>query len=226
MAEPAKAPARSTAAPDDPRKRKMRAVLAACRRLHIDQDDRKSLQAELTGKASMATMSAADLGKLLDHLNRDWKRAMAHRPHVAKVKALWWTLYWIGEVADPATKALDSFVRRQTGVSALRFVDHKQAMPVIEALKDWAVRAGIIWPLQADVDAVKRTIGDYTTARAERFAVLKWLGDKLRGARVIHGNENAYIASCLKLPDAPMLWDDRQLDDAIRLLGRKWRDVK
>jgi hypothetical protein len=55
----------------DARKKLIIAVRAASRRLGIEDEDRKAIQLEVTGKASMSDMDASDIGKVLDRLNRD-----------------------------------------------------------------------------------------------------------------------------------------------------------
>ena len=141
------------------------AVRSACKRLGIEDDDRKALQLERTGKRSMSDMSIAELGDLLTHFNRDWK--LPDRPVSGKVRALWWSLYWLGAHDRPDDEALGAFVKRQTGIAHLRFLDHRQAPAVIEALKSWLTRIGVTWPDAAEPDpaqvwerhAVLRTIG-------------------------------------------------------------------
>ena len=226
MAKPARTSSPATSGADDQRGRKMRAVLAACRRLGLDQDDRKALQAELTGTASMADMSVRQLNTLLDQLNKGWKPAAAHRPHVGKIRALWWTLYWIGGVDEPNEKALTAFVKRQSGVASLKFLGHQDAPSVIEALKDWAARIGVVWPLQADIDRDAEVFPGYDRAAADRHAVIWYLTCQLVHAGVLMGNSEAYLAKALKLTGSRHSWTIRELDDAIRLLGRKWREVK
>ena len=134
------------AAPVDARTRKMRAVLAACRRLGIDDDARKELQLEVIGIGSLADMDERQIGRLLDHLNRDWKGSTTDRAHIGKVKALWWSLYWLGAIDEPGDRGLSGFVKRQTGIASLRFLDHRHAHSVIEAIKAWLEREGVIWP--------------------------------------------------------------------------------
>ncbi|WP_082731605.1 regulatory protein GemA [Sphingomonas sp. CCH15-F11] len=217
MADPARKQPRSAAPRTDSAKREVqvkmiRAVRAACRRRGMDDDDRKAFQQREIGRASLSDMSIAELGKLLDLLNKDRAAPMAHRPHVAKIKALWWTLYWLGEIDEPGDRQLDAFVKRQTGVNALRFLDHRQAASVIEALKSWATRAGVTWPpAQPGSDA-----------QGERRAVIDALVIRLldRGDPV--GNW-AYCQSRLGLDANPASWTPQQLDACIKLLGRRYR---
>jgi phage gp16-like protein len=49
---------------------RMRAVFAACKAQGIDDDTRKAIQLQTTGKASLKDMSALDLDDMLDHLNK------------------------------------------------------------------------------------------------------------------------------------------------------------
>lgn len=166
---PARASGSQPSPADNSRKRLMIAIRAACRRLGIDDDDRKALQLERTGKHSMSDMSVAELGALLTHLNVNWKTP--DRPVTGKVRALWWSLYWLGAIDRPDDEALGAFVKRQTGIAALRFLDHRQAPAVIEALKSWLAREGIHW--LADPDP---------TGMADRHAVLTAIGHRLREA--------------------------------------------
>lgn len=127
------------------RRKLMIAIRAACRRLGLDEDCRRETQLNIIGIASMAQMSNAQLGALLDHFNRGWKGPMGHRAYIGKIRALWWSLYWLGALDQPQDHAIDAFVRRQTGTARLAFLDHVAAHSVIEALKSWAQRSGVIW---------------------------------------------------------------------------------
>ena len=49
---------------------RIRAVHAACRAQGIDDETRKAIQLQTTGKASLKDMSALDLNDVLDHLNK------------------------------------------------------------------------------------------------------------------------------------------------------------
>lgn len=218
-------PARARRPASDARTRKMRAVLAACRRLGLDGEARKDLQRDVVGVASMADMTEGQLGRLLDHLNRDYKGTNPERPHVAKIKALWWSLYWLGAVDEPSDKALSTFVKRQTGIAALRFLDHTKSSSVIEALKDWLRREGVAWKTAAEMDAAARTSAaeqDWSAAQWDRAAVIDELGRRLFKAGLVV-DEIAYAATALMIAPTLPAWSAREMDDVIRLLGRKWR---
>lgn len=195
----------------DSRKKLMMAVRAACRRLGLDDDARRDVQRGLVGKPSMADMSLAELGQLLDRLNKDWKGPQGHRAHVGKIRALWWTLYWLGAIDDPRDAPIDSFVRRQTGISALRFLDHRHAPSVIEALKSWAQREGVEWPPKPD-------------ATSERRAVVDALWRQLR-RRALTSDVDAgrYAAGSIKVSPDIAAWTAHELDAVIKLLGKRLR---
>lgn len=139
-----------------------RAVRAACHANKMDDDDRKALQSRLIGKESLSDMTIGEMARLLDHLNRSHAAPAGHRPHIGKVRALWWSLYWLGVIEQKEDRAINTFVKRVTGVSALRFLDHRTASNVIEALKAWLERSGVEWP----------TGEDAAGAQSERCAVI------------------------------------------------------
>lgn len=203
---------------NDPRKRMMRAVLAACNRKLIDPDERYDIQEEITGKRSMSEMTSAELGKVLDHLNRDWDRSRTDRPHIAKIRALWWSLYWTGAIDEPGDKALDDFVQRQTGLSSLRFVDHRHAAPIIEAMKSWLSRIGVSWPKDSDIASIAAKWPGYDRQRAERIAVLNLIDRKVAGLTDI-GFPSRHAARHFGISSSETSWNTTMLDNAIRYLG-------
>lgn len=207
----------------DSRVKLMRAVRAACKARGMDDDDRRAMQMREIGKASMKNMTPAELGKLLDHLNRGRTRPESSRPHLGKIRALWWTLYWIGAVDQPNDRAIDAFVSRTTKVSALRFLDASSSRPVIEALKAWAAREGVNWADGAQVEAIGGHYPQLTLAKFERHAVLSLIERKLHDAGVLHGRYIDYLRTALDLGPRHFDWTDRQLDDGIRLLGKRLR---
>ena len=214
---------RSAAGREQSRTKLNGAVRAACRRLRISDDDRKAIQLEVTGKASMADMTLAEIGLVLDRLNRDYKGPMGHRAHVGKIRALWWTLYWLGAVTDPNDAALDTFVGRQTGKDRIQFLGPREAHSVIEALKAWAGREGVHWPDQAQLRELQRTAPMIDLPRLERHAVLEAIAFKLRHLRILGASFHAYCAQALNLSLNQWSWDTRELDQAIRFLGKKVR---
>lgn len=196
----------------DARLKLIRAIRAACRRAGLDDDARRDMQAGLVergiiGHASMADMSLGDLGQLLDHLNQGWTGPAGHRAHIGKIRALWWSLYWLGALHDPKDTALDVFVQRQTGVSVLRFLDHRGASAVIEALKSWAAREGVAWTKGGD-------------ALSDRWAVF---GELFR--RLDRSVTRSSIEAAGLLLEDQSGWQRHELDAAIKALGKAFRRV-
>lgn len=125
----------------DLRRAAIKKVHARARERGLDEASRRDIQLRVTGLESCRDMSLDQLQLVLQELGSG--RAARQDPrHVRKIRALWLSLHHLGEVRDGAPQALDAFVRRQSGVSALRFLSARDAGPVIEALKDWCLRAG------------------------------------------------------------------------------------
>ena len=133
-----------------------RLVHVACRELHIDAEARHDLQLAVTGKASMADMSEADLTKLIDRLKADGfkvslkPRKTAPRADLRLIHVLWAKLGQKGALDRPDRPGLNAFIRSRfeatwssvpADVDMLR--DHNQIDAVVQALKDWGRRAGI-----------------------------------------------------------------------------------
>lgn len=123
--------------------------------LRLDDQTYRDLLAERYGVRTASKMSIAGLEDLVAHfVNLGWKpkraapkRAGSRSPapgrEARKARALWISLYHLGVVNDPSEAALAAYARRQTGIEAPQWIHDWR--PVIEGLKEWAVRA-------ADVD--------------------------------------------------------------------------
>jgi len=191
----------------DPLNARRRAIFAAARDAGMDEDDRRAVQLRATGKPSLTGMSVADMDKVLAAIRGDAWPANAARAHVGKIRALWWSLYWLAAInrAD----GLDNWVKRQTGIDAVAFLDHRAAVGVIEALKGWAAREGVEWSVPP-------------CPQADRRAVLDAIWAKLLVANRVQGRTaDAWLQAELDLP--PNRWTDRQTDEAIRVLGKMLR---
>lgn len=198
-----------------------RAVRAACHANEMDDDDRKALQSRLIGKESLSDMTIGEMARLLDHLNRSHAAPAGHRPHIGKVRALWWSLYWLGVIEQKDDRAINTFVKRVTGVSALRFLDHRTASKVIEALKAWLERAGVEWPSSEETARIQVRLPEFTATHHERCAVIHALR-----ALIDHhgGGSHARIAAWMEGQgyDRERSYYDlhvSELDSLIRHLG-------
>jgi phage gp16-like protein len=135
-------------------------IMAACAKAGMDEDTRRDMFERVAGKRSLTQMSAAELGKILDEINAN-KNPVAHSAKMVqnKVYALWMSAYWLGEIDHSDKKALDSFVKRQTGCDKFAWLKPHQAAKVIEALKAMCERAGVQWGLEEPSVAVSNALG-------------------------------------------------------------------
>ncbi len=208
----------------------MRAIMAACKRQGVDGETRHATQKRITGKVSMTEMTVAELTRLRDHFNRGWKGPRQSRPHVGKIRALWWSLYWIGAIERPDDDALNAFVRRQAHVQHINFLDHRQAASVIEAMKAWLEREGVMWwaaDQVAGIAATSRIVdgSPFTQAEADRHAVLAELAHRLdRAGLLARFAIYDWIGNAVERPTGNQWsFSASELDEGIRRLGKKYR---
>ena len=129
-------------------------------KLRLSDDDYRALLKGLTLKTSSKDMSPAEQQKVRDHMQGLAERAgvvqpTRRRPMPAarfakskadatpkerKVWALWHQLGRDGVVRDTSPQALNKWVERQVGVSAMVFANGAQLDTLIEALKAWQQR--------------------------------------------------------------------------------------
>lgn len=129
--------------------RDIRAIHALKTRLRLSDDDYRALLVQLTGCASSKDCTPAQRRQVREHLQRLAERAglAAPRPPLPaasarerKVWALWHQLHQVGLIGNHSAPALNAYVYRQVGVSALRFATPAQLDTLIESLKSWARR--------------------------------------------------------------------------------------
>lgn len=98
---------------------------------------------------SAKTLSNTQLMRALEDMKRlgfkpqhknAGSRAQDPHPQSKKIRALWLELHTAGKVRDPSEASLASYVKRQTGVEALQWLDNAQASRIIESLKKWLAR--------------------------------------------------------------------------------------
>ena len=162
------AAARST----DPRRAELGKIHIAKQQLGLDEDTYRGLIHHVTGKRSAGELDSTERRAVLDEMARrgfrpqprDHGRGRRERPTPAaqhrqarKARALWLSLYHLGEVRDPAEAAMDSFIARQCGISTAAWMkDPADARTVIEALKSWCERAGVVWDVCREAPNAER----------------------------------------------------------------------
>lgn len=138
----------------DASKAKRRSMLAkvhiAKKHLAMDEDDYRQI---LFDEAKVMSAGDADERGLEAVLHRfkglGWqaqpKRGGARRatsPMARKARALWISLYHLGEVRNKSEKALETFAKRQLKCDRMAWANQREAHKLIEALKAMAVRGG------------------------------------------------------------------------------------
>jgi phage gp16-like protein len=99
------------------------------------------------GRYSASTMDIGHLFRAVEEMKRlgfkvkkAGNRALADDAQSKKIRALWLELHEQGIVRDPSEASLAAYVKRQTGIEALQWLNNRQAAQVIEALKKWQKR--------------------------------------------------------------------------------------
>jgi phage gp16-like protein len=129
----------------------------AKKEMALHDDDYRAILERLTGQRSAKGLTDAQIGVVLEELKaKGWKpkvvdggrkggasaRRPADSPTAKKARAMWISLWQLGEVRDRSERALEAFARRQLGVERLVWADEGQMFKLIEALKAMAERAG------------------------------------------------------------------------------------
>lgn len=135
---------------------RIKAVHAACRRLGIDDDTRRDIQLQLTGKSSLSDMHSGEVSRVLDHLNGrgndhrdDWRfvfRLVPDRqPLAKKIYRLAERVGAIMTLPVPvASKAyIEGIARQMRGCEQpLEFCDAGQLRSIVQALEVYLKRHG------------------------------------------------------------------------------------
>lgn len=139
----------------DSRTRLIGKVHVAKKQLAVEEGAYRALLTRVTGKTSCSVMSEAELIRVIEEFKRlgfsdlpkpakrAGGRAQAMAGTARKIRALWLSLYHLGEIQDSSEAALAAFVERTTGVEALQWIDGVQADAVIKALRGWLDRIGL-----------------------------------------------------------------------------------
>lgn len=127
-------------------------------KLQLQDADYRALLAQLTGKTSSKDLSDAQREAVRDHLQALAVRAGVSQParggafasrktfaqkkaqatpKERKVWALWNQLHREGKLREASPQALNAWVERTVGVSALVWCTDAQLVTLIEALKAW-----------------------------------------------------------------------------------------
>lgn len=161
------------------------AIHVAKKEQGLDDDTYRAKLVAVTGKSSTKGMSVEELHQVLDDFKRTGSgdrrpdgRAKLSGRYAGKLQALWIAGYNLGIVENRDDAALIAFVKRQTGLDAVRFLKlPADARKAVEALKAWIAREAVVdW---SDTDIMP----DYARAEGFKIAWAQW--------RKLGGNTNA-----------------------------------
>ena len=124
----------------------------ARKKFALDDAAYRALLLRVTDKSSCAEMSVPQLERVLAEFERfgfgsakpkrAGRIAQADGDQARKIRALWLSLWNLGEVKDPSEEALEAFMRRMTKATKLQWITPRQADQIIRALYGWLERAG------------------------------------------------------------------------------------
>ncbi|ECQ1025085.1 regulatory protein GemA [Salmonella enterica subsp. diarizonae] len=117
-------------------------------KLGMDTDTYRQMLLSITGKTSTSDMNPGQLNKVLAAMKAKGfvvkpaskartTRQLADYPQAKKLRALWLEMYAQGIVRDSSEEALRRWVKRETGVDGLQWLEPEMASSAIEKLKNW-----------------------------------------------------------------------------------------
>ena len=117
--------------------------------LVMSDEDYQTMLLVRYGKDSTADLTLDELKALVAHL--DDRAGQSAKPKTSlpdaqarKIWQQWQSLHQAGEVRDKSERALNAYIKRQTGVESYRWLNRYQASTTIEALKKWQKRVGAV----------------------------------------------------------------------------------
>lgn len=121
--------------------------------LKLDDDIYQEILESCTGKSSSKLLSVAQLEIVLDRMKqlgfaveskeKSGVKNLADDAQSKLIRHLWLQLHAAGQVRNNDEKALAKFVENKVGVSALQFLNTKNADMIITHLRQWCKRSGI-----------------------------------------------------------------------------------
>jgi phage gp16-like protein len=105
-----------------------------------DQDGRYSASTMDIGQLYKAVAEMERLGFKVKAKADTSASALAGDAQSKKIRALWLELHELGAVRNSSEASLAAYVKRQTGIDDLHWLNGEQSAKVIEALKKWQKR--------------------------------------------------------------------------------------
>lgn len=153
------------------------AIKVAQKQLGLDDDIYRAKLQLITGKSSAKDMTEEERQAVITEFRRLGFKPIERRQngrqklsgrYAGKLQALWIAGFNLGVVRDRDDAALIAFVKAQTGIDHVRWLqDAEDARKVIEALKKWLTReAGVDWSVHSALQSWERADG-YRIAQAQ-----------------------------------------------------------
>jgi phage gp16-like protein len=177
---------------------RIKLVHIAKKDLALSDDDYRDILRDLTGFDSSKNCTTTQLGSVLDHFRqRGWVHKpksgkprfakQADHPAARKARALWLSLWNLGEAPSKDERALEGFATKQLGCERLQWADQTQCYKLVEALKARCVRAGFD-PVSPSIREIKLRLLDAVLVKLQSagladpdwdvgFTVSLWFGD-------------------------------------------------
>ena len=214
---------RFSRAPDESRRAALARIHLLAKELALTDDSYRDVLERLHGTRTAATLELPQLLAVIAEFQRlgagraPSKRPLADSPMAWRCRALWRSLHQLDEVDTDSEEALAAFVERQCGKLDLRFCTAPDMSTVIEALKDWAARAGVNLARSADPVTPKRALVREQWRRLTESGLVKVKGDSgLAGF--------AHATWCVPNARSVEQMEAEHLDKLAVVLGRLVRD--
>ncbi|MBF0309491.1 MAG: regulatory protein GemA [Magnetococcales bacterium] len=131
------------------RNRLIRLIHVAKRELGLDDATYREALFNNTGKRSTSEMSVEQMERVIGHFKNRGFTVVGKQPsppqpadpQTGKIWALWREMHRLGIVHNPDEAALNAFIKRETRVEHIKWLDVSQKSHVIERLKAWKERA-------------------------------------------------------------------------------------
>lgn len=122
--------------------------------LGMDTDTYRQMLLSITGVTSTSTMNPGQLNKVLAAMKAKGfvvkpankartTHELADFPQAKKLRALWLEMHTQGIVRDSSEAALQAWVKRETGIDSLKWLEPEVVSHCIERLKKWQSRPAV-----------------------------------------------------------------------------------
>lgn len=215
-------------------------IHVAKKQLAIAEDSHRALLLGVTGKDSLKQMDNKELEAVVERYKKHGfkktkpKRAgghkMADQNHARLIRALWLSLYHLGEVRDPSEEAMRQYVKRMSRVDSIKFLTAGQSNAVITGLRDWMKRAGYIRPTNDHLDIFAFYNSNNPENLRNASAVVNAAHVLMAQAKIAFKSINDYriwlVENGVKDSDHPYAFSAEEIYGLTEKLGKIVREVK